>query len=80
MLLLGIPCESDLLEGTPIFFVVVETDVVTKVTVFAALCTSDVELFAVGLLEELSLTVVVGPPIISRVALARETMVGDLSP
>ena len=41
-------------------FVVVETDVVTKVTVFAVLCTSDVELVAAGLLEELSLNDIIG--------------------
>ena len=52
VVLLVMPCELDLLEGSPISALVVETDVSAKVAVFAGVPTCIVELFAVGLIEE----------------------------
>ena len=58
--LLGVPCESDLLEGTPTFVLAVKTDVTARVEAFALVCTCEVESIAVSLLDRFSSDVVVG--------------------
>ena len=60
VVLLIIPREFDALGGTHTFVLVVKTDVPARAAVFALVCTIDVELFTVGLLEDFSSDTVMG--------------------